>query len=98
MKRFSRAQKLTKTNIKVIPDDKTIIYKIKNDKGENLYTGIAGRYRGQARLLEHKEIKSEKIPGGTRFQYMQVKDKKVADLTEKQIIGKEKPRYNVKHK
>jgi len=45
-----------------------------------------------------RDIRSEKIPGGIRFQYMQVKDKKVAERIEKQIIKKEKPRYNVKHK
>ncbi len=72
MTKFSRTQKFTKENIAKVPQDKAIIYKIKNSEGENLYTGIAGRGRSQERLVEHKDIKKEKIPEGTRFQYAQV--------------------------
>jgi len=70
MKKFSNTKNFTKQNIGKIPEDKAIIYKIKNNAGKNLYTGIAGRGRPQDRLIEHKDIKNEKIPGGTKFQYM----------------------------
>ena len=89
MVKFKNTQKFTKTNINKMPNDKTVIYKIKNGKGENLYTGIAGRHRGQDRLTEHKDVKKEKIPGGTKFQIAQVKNKNVAKSIEKQIIKKE---------
>jgi len=98
MTKFTRTQKFTKENIAKVPKDKAIIYKIKNPKGENLYTGIAGRGRVQPRLLEHKELKKEKIPGGTRFQFAQVKNKDRAEVIEKQIINKEKPRFNKQNK
>ena len=62
MTKFSRTQKFTKGNIAKVPQDKAIIYKIKNREGENLYTGIAGRGRSHERLVEHKDIKKEKIP------------------------------------
>ncbi len=52
MTKFSRTQKFTKANIANVPQDKAIIYKIKSRSGENLYTGIAGRGRGQDRLVE----------------------------------------------
>lgn len=91
---FGKTKKFIKANIRKVPIDKTIVYKIKNGEGENLYTGIAGRERGQERLLEHKELKSEVIPGGTRFQFAQVKNKKIAERLERQIIKKEKPKYN----
>ncbi len=94
MKKFSRTQNFNKTNVKDIPDDKSIVYKIKNTQGKNLYTGIASRYRGQDRLLEHKNITREKIPGGTKFQIMQVKNKDIAESIENKIIQKEKPKYN----
>ena len=98
MPKFSRTQKFTKTNIANVPQNKAIIYKIKSKDGENLYTGIAGRGRPQNRLLEHKEIKKEIIPEGTRFQYAQVKTKDIAHKIEKSIIKKEQPEFNEKHK
>ena len=98
MTKFLRTQKFTKQNIAKIPQDKAVIYKIKSQEGKNLYTGIAGRGRSQERLLEHKEIKSEKIPEGTRFQYAQTKTKEVAHKIEKSIIKKEQPKFNISHK
>ena len=98
MPKFNRTQKFTKENIANVPQDKAIIYKIKSRGGENLYTGIAGRGRSQERLLEHKEIKKEKIPEGTKFQYAQVKTKVHAHEVEKSIIKKEQPEFNQQHK
>ena len=98
MPKFSRTKKFTKTNINKMPENKAIIYKIKNPAGKNLYTGIAGRGRGQDRLEEHKDLKREKIPGGTRFQFAQAKTKDRAEKIEKQIIKKEQPKYNEQNK
>lgn len=98
MPKFSRTQKFTKENIAKVPQDKAIVYKIKSRGGENLYTGIAGRGRSQERLEEHKDIKKEKIPDGTRFQFTQVKNKDRARVLEKQIIKKEQPEFNEQHK
>lgn len=98
MPKFSRTQKFTKANIINVPQDKAIIYKIKSREGENLYTGIAGRGRSQERLIEHRDIKKEKIPDGTRFQYAQVKNKERAHEIEKQIIKKEQPEFNEQNK
>ncbi len=98
MVKFSRTQKFTKTNIENVPENKAIVYKIKNVAGENLYTGVAGRGRGQDRLLEHKELKKKIIPSGTRFQIAQVKTKDRAEQIEKQIIKKEEPKFNEQNK
>jgi len=98
MPKFTRSQKFTKENVTKVPENKALLYKIKNAKGENLYTGIAGRGRGQERLLEHKNFPKEKIPGGTRFQFTQVKNKQRAAQLEKQIIRKEQPKFNQQEK
>ena len=98
MVKFNRTQKFTKVNIENVPKDKAIVYKIKNAGGENLYTGIAGRGRVEDRLIEHKELKREIIPGGTRFQIAQVKNKDRAEQIEKQIIKKEQPKFNEQNK
>lgn len=98
MVKFTRPQKFTKTNIENVPKDKAIVYKLRNAAGKNLYTGIAGRGRVQDRLLEHKELKREKIPGATRFQFTQRKTKEIAEKIEQRIIRKEEPRFNIKGK
>jgi len=98
MIKFSRIQKFTNANIKKVPEGKAIIYKLKNATGKNLYTGIAGRGRGQDRLFEHKELKKEKIPGATKFQIARAKTKDRAEQIEKQIIKKEKPKFNEQSK
>lgn len=94
MVKFTRLQKFTKTNIENVPKDKAMVYKLKNTTGENLYTGIAGRGRVQERLSEHKELKRERIPGATRFQFTQRKTKEIAETIEKQIIKREQPKFN----
>ena len=98
MVKFNRTQKFTKNNIGKVPRNKAIVYKIKSGKGDNLYTGIAGRGRVEDRLLEHKNLKKEIIPGGTRFQFTQVKNKERAQQIEKQIIRKEQPKFNEQNK
>ena len=98
MVKFSRTQKFIKANIGKMPENKAVVYKLKNTAGDNLYTGIAGRGRGQDRLSEHKELKRETIPGATRFQFAQVKNKPRAEQIEKQIIKKEQPKFNEQNK
>ena len=96
MVKFKRSKSFTKKNIREVPQNTAIVYKLKNASGKNLYTGIAGRGRGQGRLLEHKE--REKVPGTTKFQFAQVKNKQVGKRIEKQIIKKEYPRFNKQNK
>lgn len=91
---FSRSKSFTKSNIKDVPDNKAVVYKITNDSGKNLYTGIAGRGRVQERLLEHKDLKKESIPGGTKFRIAQVQNKDRARTLETRIIKKEQPKFN----
>lgn len=98
MVKFNRTQKFTKESIENVPRNKSIVYKIKNAAGENLYTGIAGRGRVQERLMEHKTLKRELIPGGTRFQLVQVKNKDRAEQIEQQIIKEEQPKFNKQNK
>ncbi|MFC1595248.1 hypothetical protein ACFL3E_02385 [Patescibacteria group bacterium] len=97
-RKFSRSRKFIVSNIKDVPENKTIIYKLLNNSGTNLYTGIAGRARGQDRLLEHKKFKKDKIPGATKFSFAQVKNKKIAEDVEKRIIKNEQPKFNEQNK
>lgn len=98
MTKFKKTIKFTKINVNRVPDDKPIVYKIKDKSGNNLYTGIAGKGRVQDRLNEHKTVKGEIIPGGTKFQIAQVKNSDDAIKLEKQIIKNEQPKFNLQGK
>lgn len=98
MPKFSRTQKFTKENIAKVPKDKTIVYKITNAAGKNLYTGVAGRGNTQQRLMDHLKLKKDHIVGGTKFKFAQVKNKERALKVEEQIIRQEDPKFNQQHK
>lgn len=97
MTKFTRIQKFNKTSVKDVPKDKAIVYEITDNKGKNLYTGVAGRGRVQERLTEHLKFKKDHIPGGTKFKIAQVKNKDRALKVEEQIIKKEAPKFNKQH-
>lgn len=61
MPKFTNAKKFNKTNIKNVPENKPIIYRLLNNSNDDLYLGIAKRNRTQDRLLEHINLKKEKI-------------------------------------
>jgi len=93
-KRFSKAKLFNKTNVKKIPEDKPIVYRLKGEKNKELYTGVAKKSRTQERLSEHLTKKSEKIPGAKKFQVLQFSDIKKAKVAEKKLIKKLNPKYN----
>ena len=62
-------------------------------KTEELYILCNGQISKEA-----KELKKEKISGGTKFQFTQVKNKEKAGQIEKQIIRKENPKFNEQNK
>ncbi|MDF1498732.1 MAG: GIY-YIG nuclease family protein [Patescibacteria group bacterium] len=67
MTKFTNAKKFNKSSIKNIPENKPIVYRLLNNLNKELYTGIAKRNRPQDRLLEHLNIKKEKITGATKI-------------------------------
>ena len=98
MKKFTNAKKFNKTNIKKFPEEKPIIYRLQNKSGEELYTGTAKRNRVEDRLLEHLNLKKEKIPGATKVKIAQFPDLKKAEKAEKQLIKKLQPKFNEQNK
>lgn len=92
--RFSRPSSLSKAHIENVPNEKPAVYKIKDSKGENIYTGVAQRGRIQDRLAEHMPRGSDAITGAKSFSYKPKRSIDSARSEEKQIIRKEKPKYN----
>ena len=98
MTKFTNAKKFNKTNINNIPEDKPIVYRLLNNSNQELYTGIAKRNRPQDRLLEHLNIKKEKISGATKIKIVQVPNLNSAKKIEKRLIKKLQPKFNIKDK
>jgi len=93
-KRFSSIKKFTKKNIENIPKNKPVIYKIKNSKGTNIYTGNAKYGRVIDRLKEHLSEGPDPIKGAKYFQIKQTNSIKNAQEEEQRIIKREKPKFN----
>lgn len=76
-----KKRKFNKSGIDNLPDDKPVLYKIKTEKGNVNYAGIAQRGRVKERLQEHLG----RIPGATVEveQFSSVKD---AREKEKNVI------------
>jgi hypothetical protein len=82
-----------KTSIKQLPTDKPILYKIKTERGNVNYAGIAKRGNAVKRLNEHLG----NIPGATVSveQFSSIKD---ARAKEKNVIKRNQPKYNTQDK
>lgn len=93
-KRFSPTKKFTKKNIENIPKNKPIIYKIKNFKGTNIYTGTTKYGRVTNRLKEHLPEGPDPMKGAKYFQIKQMNSIKNAQKEEQKIIKREKPKFN----
>ena len=85
-------------SIDTLAKDKSVVYKILNRKGENIYTGTAKRGRVPDRIKEHLPGGADPIPGGSKVQIEQKASIQDALKTEKRIISRNKPKYNKKGK
>jgi len=98
MPKFTNAKKFNKTNIKNVPKDKPIVYRLLNNSNDDLYLGIAKKNRTQDRLLEHINLKKEKISGATKIKIAQVPNLDNAKNIEKKLIKQLQPKFNIKNK
>ncbi len=88
----------TKEGIESLAKDKPVVYKIKDGKGSNLYTGVAKRGRVETRLKEHLPGGSDPIRSGKKVTITQKSSIDEALKTEARIIKKSKPPQNKKGK
>ena len=84
----------TEKGLDKIPVNKPAVYKIIDDKGENIYTGKAKRGRLQERIKEHLPGGPDPIPGGSKVKITQKKTIAEAGESEKKIISRDKPKHN----
>lgn len=88
---------LDKEGIEQLPENKPVVYKIKDSKDNNIYTGVAKRGRVQDRVEEHLKG-ADKIPGGVKVQIIQKDSIAEAEKSESRIIAVTKPKHNKKGK
>jgi len=87
---------LNKEKIKDLPNDKPAVYKIIDDKGKNIYTGVAKRGRVRARVNEHLPGGPDPIRGGKKVIVQQKGTIDDAERSEHNIIKRSKPKFNKK--
>ncbi len=77
-----------------LAQDKPVVYKLLNRKGENLYTGSAKRGQVADRIKDHLPGGSHPIPGAAKVEIEQHSSIREAEGSESRIISRAKPRYN----
>jgi excinuclease UvrABC nuclease subunit len=87
----------TKRGIEELPNDKPVVYKIRNQAGDNVYTGVAKRNRVNERLQEHLAGGKDHVPGST-VEIQQKASIDEAKATETRIISRDQPKFNDKGK
>jgi excinuclease UvrABC nuclease subunit len=94
----SKTVKFEKESIEKLPNDKPAVYKILGENDKNIYTGSAKRNRVRERIEEHLPGGLDPIHGGSKVQIEQKKAISDAEQSEKRIIARSKPKYNIKGK
>ncbi len=89
-----KSSKFTKDALGDLAKDKPVVYKIRNAKGDNVYTGVAKRGRVEERLREHLPGGEDAIPGARRVEIQQKSSIGEARKSEARIIKRSKPRHN----
>ncbi len=84
--------------IESLAKDKPVVYKIENNNGVNIYTGVAQRGRVEARLKEHLPGGKDAIRGGAKVRILQKSTIAAALKAEARIIKQQKPAQNKKGK
>ena len=80
--------------IESLAKNKPIVYRIEDDSGTNIYTGVAKRGRVEDRLKEHLPGGKDPIPGGAKVKIEQKESIAEAEKSEARIIKRAQPRYN----
>ena len=93
-KTVHKTVQFTREGIDRLPNDKPVVYKVLNAKGENIYTGVAKRGRVEDRIAEHLPRAKDSIPGGSKVQVTQKSSITGAQRSESRIIARTKPRHN----
>ena len=89
-----KSGQFSEEGIESLAKNKPIVYRIEDDSGTNIYTGVAKRGRVEDRLKEHLPGGKDPIPGGAKVKIEQKESIAEAEKSEARIIKSAQPRYN----
>ncbi len=89
-----KSGQFSEEGIESLAKNKPIVYKIEDDSGTNIYTGVAKRGRVEDRLKEHLPGGKDPIPGGAKVKIEQKESIAEAEKSEARIIKRAQPLYN----
>ncbi len=89
-----KTAKFNDDGIGTLAKDKPVVYKLLDEKGNNIYTSIAKRGQVEQRLKEHLPGAPDAIRGTKKVQIQQKNSIDEARQTETRIIKGSKPKYN----
>jgi hypothetical protein len=81
-----------------LAQDKPVVYKLLNSRGENVYTGSSKKGKVPDRIKDHLPGGSHPIPGVKKVQIEQHNSIADARDSEERIISRTKPKHNKKGK
>lgn len=81
-----------------LAQDKPVVYKILNTKGNNVYTGSSKKGQIADRIKDHLPGGSHPIPGGKKVKIEQHNSVDEARKSEARIISISKPKHNKRGK
>lgn len=85
---------LNKTTVAELADDKAAVYKIKNAKGDNVYTGAAARGKVQEQIAKHLRGGPDAVAGGKTVHLTQKATVTEARKSAARIIKRDAPKHN----
>jgi len=84
--------------IRDLAQDKPVVYKLLNSKGENVYTGSSKKGQVAERISDHLPRGSDPIPGVKKVRIEQHSSIDEARQSEERIISRSKPKHNKRGK
>jgi hypothetical protein len=81
-----------------LAQDKPVVYKLLDGKGNNVYTGSSKKGQVLDRISDHLPGGSDPIPGVKKVQIEQHSSIADARRSEERIIARSKPRHNKRGK
>jgi len=93
-----KSAKFDSDGIDDLAQDKPVVYKLLNSKGENVYTGSSKKGQVGDRIKDHLPGGSDPIPGVKKVQIEPHSRIAEAQESEGRIISRSKPKHNKRGK
>ena len=93
-----KSGKFDQDGVEAIAKNKPVVYRIKDQAGNDQYVGVAKRGRVEARLKEHLPGGRDPVRGGVKVQIQQKSSIREAQKSEARIIKRNQPPQNKRGK